>query len=345
MVGYAIDAASEGKETHRVVDTRGPRWSLPASTPRLAGALAAMALDRLREPGRIHHIHIAGRGSTQRKLLLSRMARTLGCRHVLHLHDYDYAADFRARPRRLQRRIAAMFRGADAVIVLGERDRRVVRDLIGVDSRRVVVLPNAVPDPGPPAPDHPAPPTILFLGQLGTRKGVPDLLTALASEDMRALAWQAVLAGDGPVETYRDQAKELGLGDRVRFTGWLDTEQIRRLRAGADILALPSHAEGLAMALLEGLASGLAVVTTRVGAHEEALIHGENGLFVTIGDPAALAHALARLVADPAERRRLATAGRATYLQHFAISSYARRLSALHCRISGNQSPQDEPTK
>lgn len=93
------------------------------------------------------------------------------------------------------------------------------------------------------------------------------------------------------------------------------------------------------MAVLEGLASGLAVVTTRVGAHEEAIIDGETGLFVPVGDPAALARTLARLVGDPAERQRLGTAGRRTYLDRFSIADYARRMAALHRSLSDNPRP------
>ena len=336
LVGYAVDAAATRGEVQRIIDTRGPRWSIPASAPRMARAVAEIARDRLRDSGHIHHIHVAGRGSTLRKLLLAGTARLLGCHHVLHLHDYDYAADFAARPPSMQRRIEAMFRGADAVIVLGERDRGVVCDLIGVDPDRVAVLPNCVPDPGGRAVGGGAVPTILFLGQLGVRKGVPELLEALAGPEMQPLCWRAVLAGDGPLDLYRERAADLGLGDRVRFTGWLAADEIRTLRAEADILALPSHAEGLAMAVLEGLASGLAVVTTRVGAHEEAIIDGRTGAFVPVGDPQALARTLARLVSDPAERRRLGEAGRKSYLERYAIDGYVERLSVLHRSILNN---------
>lgn len=330
LVGYVVDAAPGGLASQRIVDTRGPRWHPPSSTMRLVFALGAMARDRLREPERIHHIHIAGRGSTLRKLALAGAARLIGCRHVLHLHDYDYAADLAARPPWLKRQVGTMFRGADHVIVLGARDRQTVCGCLGADPARVSVLHNCVPDPGPAAGRDLEMPTILFLGQLGPRKGVPELLTALSSDRMRLLRWRAVLAGDGPVEEYRAEAKALELSDRVHFTGWLGAEQTRQLRAAADILVLPSHAEGLAMAVLEGLASGLAVVTTRVGAHEEAIVDGKTGAFVPVGDPEALAATLAGLVVDPAERQRLGEGGRRAYCQRFAIGGYVARLGALY---------------
>lgn len=339
LAGYVIDAAAENGSRHALTDTRGPRWNPLVSPARLAGAALVMARDRIAAPHCIHHIHVAGRGSTMRKLILAAAARALGCRHLLHLHDYDYAADFVRRPFWLRPLVRRMFRGADGVIALGQRDRRTLVDLLGVDAGRVAVLHNCVPDPGVrPRPPGDVP-TILFIGRLGERKGVPELLAALASPVMAGLRWRAVLAGDGPVELYRQQAAALGLAHRVAVPGWLGTPEIRELCARSDILALPSHAEGMAMAVLEGLAHGLAVVTTRVGAHEEAITHEATGLFVPPGDPAALAAALARLVSEPALRRRLAAAGRALYLSRFGIRPYLRQLQGLYGVVAAQRHP------
>lgn len=330
LVGYVVDAAAEGGSRHAVTDSRGRRWHPLTSPARLAGAVLIMARDRITAPRSIHHIHVAGRGSTMRKLILAAAARTLGCTHVLHLHDYDYATDLARRPRWLRPLVHRMFRGADWVIALGERDRRTLIGLIGVGAERVTVLHNCVPDPGSPPLRPDDVPTILFLGRLGERKGVPELLAALASPAMAGLPWRAILAGDGPVELYRRQAAAQGLAHRITITGWLDAAEIRGLCDRADILALPSHAEGMAMAVLEGLAHGLAVVTTPVGAHEEAITHETTGLFVPPGDSDALAAALARLINEPSVRQRLAAEGRALYLRHFGIGPYLRRLQDLY---------------
>ena len=333
LVGYI--AATAGVGQHLVVDTRGPNWRVPRSLLRLASALAILASDRVLHPSRIQHIHVAGRGSTARKLLLAGLARGLGSVHVLHLHDYDYATDLARRPAWQRRRIGRMFRGADRVVVLGARDREtVIRDL-DVAPDRVTVLANAVPDPGPPSAPPPAPdePLILFLGTLGERKGVPDLLAALARPELQARAWRAVLAGDGPVADYAARAASLGLAGRVRMPGWLDGEATEALRATAALLVLPSHGEGLAMAVLEGLAHGLPVVTTRVGAHEEVISDGQNGVFVPVGDPAALAASLSRLLDAPAERARLGAAARTTFLERFSMEAYMRGLDALYASL------------
>lgn len=334
LVGYVVDAAAEAGERHAITDTRGPAWSAPRSLVRLAGAVLVMARERVTAPQRIHHVHMAGRGSTMRKLVLTAAARTLGCTHVLHLHDYDYIADYSGRPAWQRALVRRMFQGADRVVVLGRRDRTLATDTLGADPGRVVVLHNCVPDPGP----HPSAggrdPVIVFLGRLSERKGVPELLAALADPAMARLGWRAVLAGDGPVEGYRAEAAARGLGDRVTMPGWMEEDATRALCRQADILALPSHQEGMAMAVLEGLAHGLAVVTTPVGAHDEAIDDGESGLFVPAGDTAALAAALAGLVADPARRATLAAGARARFERRFSMARYLPALRHLYAGLA-----------
>ncbi|MBB3593648.1 glycosyltransferase involved in cell wall biosynthesis [Rhizobium sp. BK529] len=335
LVGYITSSARQAGATHFVTDTRGPRWSAATSTLRLLGAILTMARDRVVAPTRIHHIHVAGRGSTSRKLILTEAARMLGCSHILHLHDYDYASDFAARSPRQQALIRRMFQNADCVVALGERDRVTLTTLLGVDGHRVIVVHNCVPDPGArrklPADQTPL---IVFLGRLSERKGVPELLLALNHPTMRKLRWRAVLAGDGPVEEYRRQAAAMGLSDLVEMPGWLGADKIKNLCARADILVLPSHAEGLAMAVIEGLAHGLAVVTTRVGAHEEVISDGKTGVFVPVGDQDALAAALAELVTNPEMRAQLSIKGRAHYLNHFSMMAYMRSIGKLYEAIS-----------
>ena len=334
LVGYITSTAKEGGTEHAVTDTRGPRWSGATSSLRLLGAILTMVRDRIVDPTRIHHIHIAGRGSTSRKLILTEAAHLLGCFHILHLHDYDYASDFAARSPRQQSLIRRMFQRADCVVALGQRDHMILATLLGVDEHRLVIAHNCVPDPGVHNIRAGEPPLIVFLGRLSERKGVPELLLALSHPVMKDLRWRAVLAGDGPVEDYRREAADMGLSGLVEMPGWLGADETRALCARADILVLPSHAEGLAMAVLEGLSHGLAVVTTRVGAHDEVISDGENGVFVPVGDKDALAAALARLVTDPDIRSHLSARARAHYLNHFSMKAYMRSMEKLYETIS-----------
>ena len=188
---------------------RGP-WYLGSSPLHVTGAViflgrAMLTLFRARLSSPcVAHVNITGRGSTIRKLILLTVARALGVRYVLHLHDYDYAEYYSSRGTFLKRLIATMFRRAAAVIVLGRRDLEVISQLLQLGRDRMTVLHNAVPDPLPDldrrrVPGKPC--HLLFLGHLSARKGVPELLRALASPTLKHLHWRATLAGDGPIES------------------------------------------------------------------------------------------------------------------------------------------------
>ena len=340
QMGYFLSAKDDEQPTlsYRVLDSRGP-WFLGASRLHsllsglyLSRCLGGLLFARLMARPCLVHINVTGRGSTLRKLVVAGTATILGLPYILHVHDYDYAADFRGRSRFMQDRVQRLFRRARNVLVLGHRDRSTLSDLFQLIPGQAVVLHNAVPDPldGGLRVARNEPCHILFLGYLSARKGVPELLQALASAELASGPWRATLAGSGPIDAYRAEAARLGVADRISFPGWLDQGAASAMCADADMLVLPSHAEGLAMAVLEGLSHGLAVVTTAVGAHNEVIEPEISGILVPPGDVAALAAALKRVIDDDGLRTRLQHGARARYLAGFDIRGYCARLLQLH---------------
>jgi glycosyltransferase involved in cell wall biosynthesis len=337
---------------YRVVDSRGP-WFIGQSLLYRCGAViyvgyAALALFLARCSPRpcLLHVNITGRGSTIRKVFLLKVARVLGLRYILHVHDYNYADYYKSQSPYLKRLIARAFLDAATVVVLGQRDQEVISQLFKLPTYRVIVLHNAVPDPPPDlaGTHHQGEPChLLFLGYLSARKGVPELLQALASLPMTTRPWHATLAGDGPIDEFRKLAEDLGILAKVSFPGWVDEARVRALCGHADLLVLPSHAEGLAMSILEGMSHGLAVIATPVGAHPEVIEPEVSGLFVPPGDAPALAGALGRVINDETLRKRLGRGGRERFLAEFDVPRYASRLTSLHTRVLRNQGVEPEP--
>jgi len=353
QMGYFLRALHVSPKglSYRVVDSRGP-WFLGASPLYSCGAVAylgyallALLLARcsLRPP--LLHVNITGRGSTIRKVLLLIVARVLGLPYILHLHDYDYADYYKGRSPFLKKLIATTFQRAAAVIVLGRRDQDVVSQIFELPRDRVVILHNAVPDPVPDIPrvrQLGEPCHLLFLGYLSARKGVPELLRALASLKQTTRCWRATLVGGGPIDEFRELAEGLGILHKLSFMGWVDEAGVRASCAHADVLVLPSHAEGLAMSILEGMSHGLAVIATPVGAHSEVIAPEKSGLFVPPGDVPALAGALARVIDDESLRQRLGRGGRERFLIEFDVRLYASRLTNLHARLLGSGHAEPE---
>ena len=349
QMGYFLAAMPRTEEmpVYRVTDTRGPwflgsaPWRIPLSALYLAAAAFQIAGAGIAAQPGLVHVNITGRGSTMRKLALTAFARAVALPYVLHIHDYDYAVDFRGRRGLVQRLVRGMFAAAAQIIVLGVEAERTLREALALPDAPILVLPNAVPHPAPRAAATLAaagPLHLVFLGYLSARKGVPELLEALASPALAAMSWRATLAGGGPVDEFRARSVALGLSDRVSFPGWIDQPAASALCEAGDILVLPSHAEGLAMSVLEGLAHGLAVVATPVGAHAEVIEPEQSGLLVPPGNVPALAAALARVIGDPALRERLRAGARQRFLDRYDIRSYAVRLAQLHVGLLGGRS-------
>ena len=282
------------------------------------------------------HLNVANKGSTLRKLALSLAAAGLRIPTIVHLHFGDYAEDLARRPALLRRAILAMFQRAERVLVLGENDKRMADELLGVPAARVLILPNAVPDPGPPPrrAGRQGPVQLLFLGRFDDpAKGVAELLTALATPDLEARDWHLVIAGRGERASLEAELALPGIAERVTFTGWLPHDAVYELCRAADIFVLPSHSEGQAMSLLEAMAHGLAIVTTPVGAHLEAIADGQEGLIVPPGDVPALATALTRLIDNFALRDELGSAARRKYCDKFNAVQYSKALAQIYGRV------------
>jgi len=331
MMLYLMDEWARRGDTRpvRVVDTRGAGGVLSGAV-RFLGALLSMTAQRATGQVALVHAHMTTRGSVLRKGILCSLAWLLGLPVVVHMHGADFFEFYEARPASQQRLIGWALRRARHVVVLGESWRRFLIDRVGLDAGRVSVVLNGVAAPPARPVRRPGRPVrILFLGRIGDRKGVPELLQALALPALPALGWTATIAGDGEVGRLAGMALALDLGDRVSLPGWVGREAAQALLAQADILVLPSHHEALPIAVIEALAHGVAVVATPVGAVPEILADERDALLVPPGDVAALAQAMARFIEDPALRERLAASGHRVFLDRLDIRSTAPRMMQI----------------
>jgi glycosyltransferase involved in cell wall biosynthesis len=161
-------------------------------------------------------------------------------------------------------------------------------------------------------------PLLLFVGRLRYYKGLHVLLEA-----MPRIAATLLIGGDGPERARLEaQAARLGIADRVHFLGDVPDADLPTLYHTADVFVLPAHlrAEALGLAQIQALASGVPCVSTELGTGTSfANQHGQTGLVVPPGDPAALAQAINALLADPAMRQRMGAAGRQRVAALFTI--------------------------
>ena len=277
----------------------------------LAGAMGRIVAEGVRGRLAVVHLNLAERGSVYRKAALIAATKLAGGRVLLHLHAAQIVQFHGAMNSMGKRLVRWMFRSADHVVVLGEVWRRWVSDMFDIRPSKISVVYNGVPATAAKARTVPDDGRfrLLFVGNLLERKGVADLLRAFASPALQGRDMELTMAGGGPVDLYRAMAAQLGIADRVTFTGWVSQDDARVLMVNADALVLPAYDEGLPLVILEALASGTPVICTPVGSIPEVLDHGKTALFVAPGDEAGIAAAIAVLNDQPETGRTLSTQG------------------------------------
>jgi glycosyltransferase involved in cell wall biosynthesis len=152
-------------------------------------------------------------------------------------------------------------------------------------------------------------PLVTQIGNFKPQKAPLDFVrVAAAIQPTHPDAW-FVMVGDGPVrEPAQRLARELGVGDRMVFSGWW--KDVPGLLAASTVSVLTSRHEGLPCSVVESLAAGVPVVATAVDGTVEVVRSGDNGLLAPAGDITGLAQSIGRLLADPDLRARMAAAAR-----------------------------------
>jgi glycosyltransferase involved in cell wall biosynthesis len=121
----------------------------------------------------------------------------------------------------------------------------------------------------------------------------------------------------------------------VTFQGFVSQDRLRRLYAAADVFCLPSFAEGVPVVLMEAMAAGLPVVSTRVMGIPELVEHGVSGELVPPGRPDSLAAAIRKLTAEPERRAAFGRAARARVVAQYDVRTWVAALHRLYVRFLG----------
>jgi len=277
------------------------------------------------------HLHTSHGFDFWLGIRMARLARSMRIPVLLHVHGlFDVVVPEWPPLRRLF--FSRALRIPDRVIVLSEGWGRWFEQHI--PSERIAVLRNPVDvrrfhprDPGAPRETL----RLLFVGtNEPVRKGGYEILAA-APEIVRAAPQvRFVFVGEDTEQLEQRRVRGTALEPYFEFVGSKNAEQIAPYFDDADLLLLPSHSEGLPIALLEGMAAGLPVVACPVNGIPEAMSEPENGVFVPPRDPEALARAVVDLVARPDRRRGMAQANRRRAEAEFDRTHFAHSLAEVY---------------
>jgi glycosyltransferase involved in cell wall biosynthesis len=331
-------------------DTTYPRWvargALEKATNRVlsraigldaAWNLEARAvLERFREALTVRpdlvHCHCSHGFDFWLSIRMISIARARGIASILHTHGlFDVVLPRWSRAKRFL--FGRALRRPDRIVVLSDGWRRWFARYAPVE--RLTRLHNPVDVRRFAAPNEPrrssGPLRLLFVGTAhATRKGAYEILAAVPSVVAAIPDVRFVFVGSDREQLFERRVRGTPFESHFEFAGPKDTREIAPYFETADLLLLPSHAEGLPIALLEGMAAGLPVVACPVNAIPEVIREPENGLFAAPGDPASLARAILRLAGDAGLRMRMGAANRAKAVREFDQSLFASALGTIY---------------
>jgi glycosyltransferase involved in cell wall biosynthesis len=186
-------------------------------------------------------------------------------------------------------------------------------------------------------------PLLASVSRLFAQKGQRELLRALARVRSHVPdVWLLIVGADARevhggsfTEELRAEARELGVADRVIFTG--ERSDIPQIMAACDVFTLPSREEPFGLVFLEAMAMKRPIVATGDGGTPEVVEHGRSGLLARHGDIVALADDITTLLRDPEQRARMGAYGRDRVLAQFTAERMARDAGAAYEKVLGAQ--------
>jgi len=324
---------------------RAPTGDIPVARVFRSGrADAWRALDFSRTPRRLGdydviHCHFGPMGTLGMAL---RNMGLLGGRLVTTFHGYDMSRPLEEGNLDLYQRL---FREGDLFLPISEywkdrliehgcREERIVVHRMGVDCEQFGYAPRGV-EPGQPV-------RLLSVCRLVEKKGIGYAIRAVArvlgeegatGDGGATPALQYSIVGDGPLRAHLESlVDELGVGNSVRFLGSRRRDEVARLMADAHIFMAPSvtaedgNKEGIPVAIMEAMATGLPVISSRHSGIPELVEDGVTGLLAEERDVAGLADRITRLLNEPGLNTRLAEAGRARVEEEFNTRLLNKRL-------------------
>ena len=324
---------------------------------RLVRVLTTLVAAHVRHPRRLAHVLAillasADTAVTMRKLGVDRIhahfagnpgmaawviKHLVGIPFTVTTHAYDLYRDD-------QKFLLPVVTSASHVVTISEYNRRFLAGL-GLDEDRMSVIhcgvhpdqygyqPREIPSSGPIK--------VLCVASLEEYKGHEYLLDAIASSDPQVARMEVSLVGDGSRRSdLEERVRRLGFDDRVTFHGNQPEAVVAELLDAAYIFVLPSvigsdnRMEGLPVALMESLASGVPTIATNISGVPELIRHRETGLLVEPRDAAQLRAALVEIVDDPQAAVERAARGRALVEASFDVSQSAELMASLLSRAA-----------
>ena len=275
------------------------------------------------------HIHTASYTSFWEKCSYILIAKAARKRIVLHVHGALFQEFYEKSSLKIQSLIRRFLNKCNAVIVLSEFWRVFFNTLM--PNSKIVVVKNGInmkPFAGEIQKSDPV--RFLHLGEVSHRKGIHDLISAAAKLNENGFVFHIDIVGPGEIEEFRAFADEKNVMHVLSLHGPKRGDVKLDFFKKADCFILASYGEGLPIAILEALAAGLPVISTKVGGIPEVIENGVNGYLCQPGNIDQIYSAMAKIIEEKDTRKQMSSANYAYARENFDIELCAEKISKAY---------------
>lgn len=281
----------------------------------------------------LFHIHVASYGSTFRKAKYVNFLKKHGKKVIMHIHGAAYMDFYSKLSDKRKKYVADVLNICDRVIALSDEWKDRFERTFGL--KNCISIPNgidtdefkcAITSEGEYTNNF------LLLGRLGKRKGVYDLVDAVEIISKLHPEVRLYMAGDGEIDQVKELVNRKNLQNNIEVVGWVDfAGKIELLKKVATII-LPSYNEGLPMAILEGMAAGKAIISTKVGAIPE-VVKEENGFIIPPGDVSALVETMKKCLKNTGMLAAMGQTNIKKIDEYFSMKKMHRTIAECYMKV------------
>lgn len=274
----------------------------------------------------IVHVHGASDASFWRKRIFINIAKLFNKKVIFHCHG----AEFKRFSNQHKKSVSLTLKKCDCIIALSESWKAWFEEFF--HHNNVIVVKNVINEPHENKIKHDKF-VLLFLGRLGKRKGIYDLLNVVTSHKFEFKdKLKLILGGDGDIDKIAEIIRKNELNDIVQYKGWVNGKDKIDLLNYADAYILPSYNEGLPISILEAMSYSLPIISTNVGGIPEILEQNKNGFIMNPGDKDSLYYAIHELMNKPDLCKYMGLSSRTKVKEH--LPTYVeQKLSEIYLNI------------
>lgn len=270
------------------------------------------------------HIHTASRGSFLRKSLALIIAKLFNKKVLVHIHGAEFSLFYKESAQNVQSLITDILNKCDGIIVLSKQWKESISKICSNENIKVLYNPTFIMDVKK---INSSKVKVLFMGRLGQRKGVYDIIEAAKNISSDVCI---ELYGDGEQEECQKIIKDNNLQFKVKIMGWISGDKKNEAFQSSDIYILPSYNEGLPISILEAMSYGLPIISTPVGGTAEAVQDGLNGFLIEPGDCMLLAEKIDLLASDKSLREIMGQESHRIAKEKFDIKIVLEQLMEIY---------------